>query len=180
MSDSSISIVPNLSVYPEREIKAKAILEWLVSLDIVSPFLTDCVLSSSHGYAIAEGAKNISEEPELLPYSLMNNGLEIITERRIFHTGQNGIDSLVCPVCSQDISNKDWEFLSEWDDNRSNNLTCPLCNVPTEIHQFKFTPEWGFSDLGFAFWNWGSLKDSFIEDFRKILGCDISLVYTRI
>lgn len=180
MSDCSISIVPRLSFYPDREIKSKKILEWLVSRNIVNPVLSDCVLSSNHGYAIAEGAKYIADEPALLPYGLTTNGLEIISERQIFHTGQNGIDELICPACHQDISKEDWEFLSEWGDNKSNNLTCPLCIVATEIHQFMFIPEWGFSDLGFTFWNWGTLKDSFIEDFRKILGCDISLVYSRI
>jgi hypothetical protein len=56
MSDHSISIVPRQSAYPDKEIKAKEILEWLVSLDIVKPTLSDCVLGSSGGYEISNGA----------------------------------------------------------------------------------------------------------------------------
>ena len=180
MSDHSISIVPRQSAYPGKETKAKEILEWLISLDIVKATLSDCVLSSNDGYAISNGAKLLTAEPELLPFDLEVNGLEIITERQVFHTGENGIEELICPHCKQDIAEEDWDFLSAWGDDTSNNLTCPLCNVETEIHQFKFTPEWGFSNLGFTFWNWSSLTDHFIEDFKQKLGCDINLVYTWI
>jgi len=180
MSDHSTSIIPKQSAYPDKEIKAKEILDWLVSLDIVKPTLSDCVLSSNDGYSISEGAKLITTEPEYLPFDLTTNGLEITTERQVFHTGQNGIEELICPSCKQDIANKDWDFLSEWGDNKSNNLTCPLCNIATDIHQFHFTPEWGFSDLGFTFWNWISLKGSFIDDFKQKLGCDINIVHTHI
>ncbi len=180
MSDNSISIVPRQSEYPSKEIKAKEILEWLVSLDIVKPTLTDCVLSSNDGYAISDGAKITTSEPEYLPFELSANGLEIITDRQVFHTGQNGMEELICPNCKQDIVNEEWEFLSEWGDNESNNLTCPLCNVGNDIHQFNFTPEWGFSDLGFTFWNMSTLTEGFINDFKQKLGCDVNVVYTHI
>ena len=180
MSDQSISIVPRQSVFSDKENKANEILEQLVSRNIVKPTLSDCVLSSNDGYTISEGAKIISTEPELLPFGLWTNGLEIITERHVFHTGQNGIEELICPSCRADIANEDWDFLDEWGDNKSNNLTCPLCYVETDIHQFKFTPEWGFSDLGFTFWNWASLSESFIDDFKQKLGCDINIIFAHI
>ncbi len=178
MSDHSISIVPRQSAYPDKEVKVKEILQWLVPLDIVKPNLSDCVVNSNYGYAISDGAKFVLKEPEYLPLDLGANGLEIITERQVFHTGENGIEELICPNCQQDIASEDWDFLSEWGDNESNNLTCPLCNVWTDIHQFKFTPEWGFSDLGFTFWNWPGLTDKFVQDFQQKLECDINLVYT--
>ena len=180
MSDHSISIVPRRSAYPDKEIRAKEILEWLVSLDIVKPTLSDCVLSSNDGYAISNGAKLVSTEPELLPFGLGANGLEITTERQVFHTGQNGMEELLCPNCKQDIANEDWDFLSEWGDNQSNHITCPLCNVATDIHLFKFTPAWGFSDLGFTFWNWSPFTDKFIDEFKQKINCEIDLVHAWI
>ncbi|CAN5174453.1 hypothetical protein BH11BAC5_BH11BAC5_26320 [soil metagenome] len=78
----------------------------------------------------------------------------------------------------QDISSEDWAFLSDWDDNKTNNLTCPLCNVATDIHQFEFIPQWGFSNLGFTFWNWPELSTNFINEFKEKLGCDVDIVYT--
>ncbi len=59
-------------------------------------------------------------------------------------------------------------------------MTCPLCHVAMDIHQFTFSPDWGFSDLGFTFWNWPGLTDEFIAEFKKKLGCDISIVYAHI
>jgi len=180
MSDHSISIVPKLLSYPDKEQKIKEILDWLISLDIVKPTLSDCTLGSDNGYAISDGANNVTNEPDFLPYGLLTNGLEIITERQVFHTGENEIEQLICPNCKQDISSEDWGFLNEWSDNESNNLTCPLCNVATDIHQYKFTPEWGFSDLGFTFWNWSDLTRDFIDKFKQKLGCDINVVVTWI
>ena len=180
MSDHNISIVSRQSTHLDKEIIAKEILEWLVLLNIVKPTLSDCILSSNGGYAISNGARLVSAEPEYLPYDLVANGLEIITDRQVFHTGQNGIEELICPNCKKDIANEDWDFLSEWSDNKSNNLTCPLCNVGADIHQFDFTPEWGFSDLGFTFWNWSSFTESFIINFKQKLGCDVNIVYTHI
>lgn len=180
MSDHSISIVPKLSSYPDKQNKAKEILDWLVVLDIVKPTLSDCVLSSNSGYAVSQGANLVTTEPAHLPFDLITNGLELITERQVFHTGENGIEQLICPSCKQDIANEDWEFLSEWGDNKSNNLTCPLCSVASDIHNFKFTPEWGFSDFGFTFWNWPNLTKNFINDFKQKLGCDINIVLTWI
>ncbi len=180
MSDHSISIVPRQSAYSGKENRAKEILDWLVSLDIVKPTPSDCILSVSEGYAISSGARFVSAEQELLPFDFGVNGLEIITERQVFHTGQNGMEEIICPNCKQDIANQDGDFLSEWGDNQSNNITCPLCNVATDIHQFKFTPAWGFSDLGFTFWNWPPFTDRFIDDFKQRLNCDIDLVHTWI
>ena len=180
MSDHSISIVPRLSVYPDNERKAKEILEWLVSLDIVKSTPSDCILSSNFGYAISDGAGLITSEPVSLQNHLEVNGLELITERQVFHTGQNGMDELICPSCKQNIAGEDWDFINEWSESKSNNLICPLCNIGKDIHQFTFSPEWGFSDLGFTFWNWPGLTDDFINDFQERLGCDINLVYTWI
>ena len=180
MSDHSISIIPRQSTYPNKESKAKEILEWLVSLDIVKPTPSDCILSSSEGYAISNGARLITTETDYLPFDFGVNGLEIITERQVFDTGQNGMEKLICPSCKQDIANEDWDFFNEWSENKSNNLTCPLCNISTDIHQFKFIPDWGFSDLGFTFWNWPGFTENFIEDFKKKLESEVSLVYTWI
>lgn len=153
MSDYSISIIPKQSTFPERQSKAKEILEWLISLDIIKSKLSDCIPRSNYGYEISNGAKLVCNEPAALPFHFATNGLEIITERQVFDTGEIGIEELICPNCKQDISSEDWDFLSGWIDNLTNNLTCPLCNIGTAIHQFKFMPEWGVSDLGFTFWN---------------------------
>ena len=169
-----------ISAYLNKEIEAKEILNWLISLDIVKSTPTDCVLSSTDGYAISNGAKLVMTGDSNLPFNLGANGFEISTCRQVFDTGQNGIEKLICPNCKEDISSEDWDFLSECADNKSNNLTCPLCKIATDIHSFQFTPIWGFSDLGFTFWNWSDLTEDFLNDFKQKLSCEINVVHTQI
>lgn len=179
MGDYSVSIVPKLSAYPDRENKAREILDWLVGLDIVKPKLSDCVLGKDEGYAISAGATRVTSEPNYLPFDLITNGLEISTARTVYDTGGNGVEELICPHCSQDIANENWD-LNDWSENDTNNMICPLCHVGTDVHEFRFNPEMGFSDLRFTFWNWSGLTERFIEEFKQKLGCDINIVHAKI
>ena len=179
MSDYSISIVPRKSSYLNNKLKAKEILDWLVSKDIVKPTLSDCILSSNNGYAISVGARQVAFSPEDLPYDLITNGLEIVTERQVYDTGEWGMDECICPNCNENIAFDDWD-LTPWNNKESDNLTCPQCGNETDIHSYKFEPEWGFSDLGFTFWNWPEFTDDFIDEFKKKLECEISIVNQHI
>jgi DNA-directed RNA polymerase subunit RPC12/RpoP len=180
MSDNSISIVCKKSTYPHNKDKAAEILEWLVSCNIVKPTLSDCVLGSTNGYAVSDGAKAVVNEPDYLRYGLATNGFEIVTERTIFDTGGNGMRELICLKCKTDISQENWDFLQPWSDGETDGLLCPACGERNEIHNFDFVPEWGFSDLGFTFWNWPPFKNEFINDFKQRLGCDINIVFSHI
>jgi hypothetical protein len=88
MSDSYISIVPKVKEYPHHKQKAGEIINWLTSRDIIKTHLSDCTLGKDLGYAVSEGAKKVVEEPEYLPFDLITNGLEVITEMNIFHPGE--------------------------------------------------------------------------------------------
>jgi hypothetical protein len=101
MSDHSITIVPRLSNFPDNIVKANEILDWLISQDIVKPSLSDCVLSSNKGYAISEGAKSVTNLPDELPFDRGVNGLEIITKRQVFDTGESGMYECICPNCKE-------------------------------------------------------------------------------
>ncbi len=181
MSNHSISIVPRLSRFPDKEQKTIEIVAWLISGDIIKSTLTNCLLGMDEkGYAVSAGAEHVTLYPEDLPFSIKSNGLEIVSERYIFTAYQNGIDRLICPNCDQDISGEDWEFFNEWASGESNNLTCPKCKIGKEIHEFKFDPAWGFSDFGFTFWNWPVFTEGFIDQFKKRLGCAVDVVYAHI
>ncbi len=179
MSDYSISIVPRQSSYPNNGQKAKEILDWLVSRNIVKPALSDCISSSEKGYAISEGALIVASFPEKSPYDLLTNGLEIVTERRVFSTGQNGMDKCICPNCNENIAFDDCD-LDPWYSQESDNLTCPICGKESEIHNYQFEPEWGFSDLGFIFWNWPDFSTDFLDEFKKKFNCEICIVKQHI
>ncbi len=175
MSDYSISIVPRLSNYPDKENKVKEILDWLISLDIVEANLTDCILGEGNGYAISQGVVMVVAHPKELPFELSVNGLEITTERTVFDTGENFTEQLICPNCQEDIAFEDWD-LESWTSEESDDLTCNACGVPSNIHSYSFEPKMGFSNIGFTFWNWPELKPEFIKSFEEKLNCEIAIV----
>ncbi|HYG38518.1 MAG TPA: hypothetical protein VD908_07870 [Cytophagales bacterium] len=179
MSDYSISFVPKQSIFPNPQEKANEIFEWLVSKDIIKPFLSDCILSSQKGFSISDGAKKVCLFPNDLPFNLRTNGVEIITERQVFDTGENGIEELICPICGVNIAVKDWD-LNSWDSGGSDNIKCTNCDVESEINKFHFSPEWGFSNLGFTFWNWPEFNTDFIKEFEQKMGCTLTIVYQHI
>lgn len=179
MSDTSTSIVPNIADYHDRLSKATEIVDWLVSIRAIKPNKSDCVLSSAQGYAIDTGAKALTDEPEYLPFGLITNGLEVVTERTVFHTGENGLDSFVCPQCYEDIASEEWNF-SGFSENGNSLLECPLCHNASDINDYEIEPQWGFSNLGFTFWNWADLNDDFVEEFEKRLGCEVKIVESHI
>jgi len=185
MSDHSASIVPKISEYPNRELKAKEIIDWLVSLDVIKPTLSDCVLGEPLGYAFSKGSAKISSYPPDL--SMRVSGMAVITERTVFHTGENGIQEMICPKCKQNLAETgDWgDCIEEWYEGK-NEITCPCCGTTTEIHNFSFCEDpnfsfaWGFSDLGFSFWGMSYFADEFVEAFRQKLGCEVDVVNTMI
>lgn len=180
MSDHSIAIVPKKSVYDNNETKAEEILEWLISKDIVKPELSDCILSFEKGYAVSDGAKQIVNFPDDLPFDLLSNGLEIITGKEVFHAGESGMEECICSNCNENIAHEEWTFIDEWFIGAGDKSVCPLCNVMFDIHELKMKPQWGFSDLGFKFWNWPMFKTSFIEEFQDRLKCEVVVVRQHI
>jgi hypothetical protein len=94
MGDFYTSIVPTVKEYPNRHEKAKEILEWLISLDIVEPEKSDCVYNEEGGYAISKGALNYADGTGYVTHRIDEGlggifGLEIITEMNCFHPGEN-------------------------------------------------------------------------------------------
>lgn len=55
-------------------------------------------------------------------------------------------------------------------------VKCDGCLCEIEINEFLFFPMWAFSDLGFTFWEWKNLKEGFIKEFEKRLGCKVKVV----
>ena len=117
MSDNYISIIPKTDDYPNRMAKAKEILDWLISRDIVKDKKTDSILGSDSGYSVSNGAKSVVDNPEDLPFDLWINGLEIITKKEVFHPGQfyEGDDGSELPKTNLGFTFWNWpEFKNEF------------------------------------------------------------------
>jgi uncharacterized protein YbaR (Trm112 family) len=179
MSDTSTSIVPQISDYPDRFLKATEIVDWLVSLKAVNPIKSDCILSSEPGYPISDGAQLLVNEPKYLPYGMIINGLEIVTKRTVFDAGENGLDGFVCPACNEDILAEEWN-LAAFHETGNSLLVCPICKQVNEINDYLIEPAWAFSNLGFTFWNWPGFKDEILEEFEKRLNCKVKVVESHL
>lgn len=181
MGTVSISLVPRISEFKNKDEIVNKTIDWLIEIDAIKSSKSNCVLRLEDvGYAISDGAKKIVTEPKYLPFDLSANGLEVKLERQIFTSMENGIDELLCPNCSKNIANEDWDFFYEWASKESNNLTCPKCERSNEIHSYRFDPVWGFCDLGFVFWNWVEFKKEFLDEFENRIGCEMDVVYAHL
>jgi hypothetical protein len=180
MSDTSTSIVPSIADYPDREQKARLIIDWLVNINAIKADKTDCILSSESGYPIDIGSKKLTYESEYLPFDLITNGLEVITTRTVFHSGENGIDTFICPLCNEDILSDAWAFFDDFYNNGNSTPTCPICKKRSALNDYLIEPAWGFSNLGFTFWNWPDFKEEVIKEFEQRLGCKVKVVSARI
>lgn len=179
MSDISLSIVPYEIVFQDRVQKAQQVVDWLISLNIIKPDKTDCILSKESGYPIDSKAVDITDDPNDLPYSLKTNGLQVITERTVFDAGEYGLDSFICPQCGEDIISLEWT-LEDYHTHGDTVMSCPACHKDNSLNDYIIEPTWAFSNLGFTFWNWPSLKQEVIEDFERLLGCKVKVVECRI
>jgi Zn ribbon nucleic-acid-binding protein len=180
MSDQSVSLVPKMSNYPNPELKAQEILEWLIAENIVESALSDCTLNSEGGYRMTNGAEKITNYPNDLHFDLITNGLAIFTKRKVYDAGENGLDAIVCPSCKEDTVDEEWESIAAWSDDKTDTVKCPICSYEADINAFGFSPEFGFSNLGFVFWNIPDLSDEFIALVEQKLDCKVNVVYQHV
>lgn len=177
MSDCSISIIANNPNIINIEEKACKILEWLISLDIVKPTLSNCILSSKHGYAISKGAVRITESPEELPFHLITNGLEIVTEKTVFDPGEASDPDVSCKNCNKIMSFEEWFNFEDPEDMR---IKCIACGFEADLEEFILHIDFVEGNLGFKFWNWPDFTVDFINEFKNQLECEITIVHQRI
>jgi hypothetical protein len=157
---------------------ATAIHDWLVTAGIVLAEPTDCVLGSEAGFAPGPNYQDVVDEKYEHLEDLQTNGLELITSRTIFDSGQGGFE-LVCSACSASFEPPDeWgKAVGEWYKHEGPGLlSCPDCGKAAPITDWQHDPPWGFANLGFQFWNWPPLKTSFVEEVGKRLGHRVILV----
>lgn len=119
MSDNYISLVPKTTNYPNRQQKAREILNWFISADYIKAEPSDCILGSDLGYSVANGARHIVKFPEDLPFDLWTNGLELVTEHQVFDPGELYEEDKELPESNLGFTFWNWpdftpEFLTEF------------------------------------------------------------------
>jgi hypothetical protein len=167
----------------EVEELAADLTGWLIETGIVLAERTDCVLGSDLGYPPGLHYVDAVTEPDPSLPRLWTNGVDVVTGRTVFDSGQGGIDSAECPHCNtrsrftdelREFDRALWdpfgEAIDDWYAGGDGTLACPACAKPVELNEWKWDPTWGFGHLGFTFWNWPPLSPSFVAKFSRRLG----------
>jgi hypothetical protein len=132
-------------------------------------------------YAPGPNAVSILEDPSENRLNA-GNPVSITLGRTVFHTYQSGF-TLVCENCRAHNEDGDqWgEAVSEWyDDAGPGILACETCGHSLPITRWPFDPPWGFGFLGFTFWDWPSLDQTFIEEMATVLAHKVVYIYDKL
>lgn len=178
MGDWFQSVVDRDATESEAPQSGILIQQWLVDEGIISRNASACVLGSDTGYPPGPNyEKAVGGHDDCLNL-LATNGLNIITTRNVFHTGQGGCE-LVCAACTERFEATDaWgDAVGEWyERNGPGSLACPGCGHSQPIDEWEHDPPWGFANLGFEFWNWPPLTEQFVQQFAERLKHRVLLV----
>lgn len=180
MSDNVQWIVDLDATLDEAEALASKVKDWLVSQEIVSMEVSS-ELAYDGSMPLMRGARAIEWDSFDIGTPPLPCGLSRVTERRVFHSGGNGIDALQCPQCGHE-HNPDvvpWsDAVGAWFNGESGDgMQCPACNATNSIVDWQFLEcPWAFGNLGFGFWNW-PIDDRLVLAVASVLGHRCRLVY---
>jgi hypothetical protein len=163
---------------------AASVVSWLTREGIVAAEpAAECVLGAEWGYPPGRRYTAAVTEPDEHMLQLQANGVEVSTSRTVFSPAQGTVGSVVCPLCGQTVDLNEpatgqitpqWELFSEafgaWMEGGPGEVRCPQCRQVARLNDWRWTNEpfvVGF--LGFTFWNWPPLSESFIAQLASHL-----------
>lgn len=129
MGDYFQTVVDCDATESEASSLGASIVNWLIKDGIIATEQTDCVLGSELGYPPGPRYTKATGIADEILNTLCFNGLELITSRQFFDSGQEGPE-LICAACSHrfEASNEWGEAVAEWmDGNSLALLKCPSC-----------------------------------------------------
>lgn len=182
MSDSIDWVVDLEATSEHVDGLASRVKHWLIEQQIV--------LTKESGVRAYSGATLLPPGPCAEAWSvqvardLAMCGLEVVTKRTVFHTGDNGLDGFQCPNCGQShgVDDVPWSDAvgGWWSQEGSHLMLCPSCQRSSSIVEWRFLEfEWGFGNLGFGFNNW-PISERLAAEIGAVLGHRCRLVHQHI
>ena len=152
------------------------------------------VLGAESGYPPGPRYTAAVTEPAEWLLQLRANGVEICASRTVFCPAQGTVGSAACPLCGLTVGLNDpatgqitpqWELFRDafgaWMEGGPGRVRCPRCSQIARLNDWRWTHEpfvVGF--LGFTFWNWPPLSDSFIARMASHLGHPLVVIQGKL
>lgn len=185
MGDHCHSLVDLDATASEAPELAERIRSYLVGREIIVEAVTDSVLGVGGGHCPGSESALAHEPGNESFRGLQTNGVAILQTRTVFDSGE-GDHSIVCGACSHatEFDGTNDEAMFRWQDaitdwyegNDGALLSCPSCSAAERLTEWHHNPAWGFGHFGITFWNWPTLKGSFVEEVQQYLGHRLRLV----
>jgi hypothetical protein len=178
MGDYYQSIVDiEASVHEALALSIK-VRNWLIEAGIVEGMMTKCVLSYDRmGFRPGKNYLQVVDTSFTQTFIPDINGMEMIIGRNVIYPLNQGETVVKCAVCQTEVDSSEWtQAITEWYEEQPSSLSCAHCQSAISVSDLIFEPQWGFGNLGFKFWNWQPIKDSFIAKIGELLGHKVVFV----
>lgn len=181
LSDAIDWVVDVDASLEETGASATKVVSWLVSQGIILHSTRESMWQQGRLY---EPGPRAAEWSVYVNSGVTQCGLEVVCERTVFHTGDNGLQGFRCPRCSarHEPDALPWsDAVGAWFEAKPDyTLTCPACNNGSPITEWRFLEfEWGFGNLGFGFNNW-TITAELVAAISQVLGHQCRLVHEHI
>lgn len=157
---------------------ADKVRQWLVEREIIlpGPPLMDEAYAPLYRYGPA--AARWAHE-DALGHDLLCAGLQIVTERTVFHAGEGDVGPFVCPHCGATHDDLPWSPPTEawYEGEGDNRLTCPACGTASSIAEWR--SGWAYGHLGFGFVE-GRMLDKLGDELAALTGHRLRVVHEHL
>jgi hypothetical protein len=195
-----VTTVPSLTAQVREYRAMGSSIDWVVDIDareseapelaarVIAHLVGRGIILPAFGHLLAENGQPLyspGPKADIVRHPggfAVPVGMEVVTERRVFHAGDDGLDALSCPNCGQRhaIQNLPWSDAVQawWSRSGDAGLSCPACQQSTAVTEWNFDPEWALGHLGFGFHNW-RLTAALAGRIVAVLGHRCRLVFER-
>jgi hypothetical protein len=146
---------------------------------LFGPRATEVVQDAAYflgDYAGSVARNDVSPNDPLV----FNVWVNVITHRSLVWNTAVSLECLACGAKTGDWDGRcvmkevfdTWvHSAADWGDGGEGLFSCPDCGHVLPVTEWKQGDcQWGFGNLAFWFWNYGLLKDEFVEEFGRRLG----------
>jgi hypothetical protein len=188
VSDTSVDIV-DLDVGGEGDVAAlyERMREWLLGRGVIVDERTDALGGGALWLPGSGAATTVHLDPGC---DMEAEGIEFVTERRVFHPGENVGTAARCPRCGCEVDLDDWvaqasEMFTEWLESPEavDSLPCPGCGAVLRTSDWEWADgeRWALGEFAIRFWTWWwPLSEDFVADLTRELGHETCVIAVRI